>query len=371
MDLKIGLNATCFNDRPSGARQRFTGIYGELIRRLPNAEFVIYEPKDCRVGSWFGDAPNVSVRQTTIPSEGRLSKIRGLRYLKEVVQREKFDIFEGFNLPLVGIENERTLLTIHDIRGLRSERLGLGRVLYKHVLTKSLQAAGRVITVSESMKSEILSFDPNASVSVVYNGLRGDSFDQITESELLSVRRKFALPDQFILAVGHLEKRKNYRGLVDAIARIRERGYPHSLLIVGNDSGERTVIENRIGSLGLSNEVKILSGISELELRCVYKLCRLFIFPSLYEGFGIPILEAMAAGCPMVLSDIPVFREITEQQSIYFTGNDVDSMTLAIERVLSSDPERTRLIKYGYHRVLDFKFENLASQIAQIYTSLM
>ncbi len=72
--LKIGLNATCLNDRPSGAKQRFVGIYGELVKRLPDAECVVYEPADYRVGAWFDGAPNVTARRTPLPSEGRVSK---------------------------------------------------------------------------------------------------------------------------------------------------------------------------------------------------------------------------------------------------------------------------------------------------------
>ena len=79
--MKIGLNATCINDKPTGAKQRFLGIYGELIKRLTEAEFVIYEPIDCRVGDWFGNAPNVSVKRTSLPSEGRMRKfVNGFSY---------------------------------------------------------------------------------------------------------------------------------------------------------------------------------------------------------------------------------------------------------------------------------------------------
>ena len=104
-----------------------------------------------------------------------------------------------------------------------------------------------------------------------------------------------------------------------------------NLVIVGNDSGERKAIQERIDSAKLSANVTFLSGLSDLEVRCAYKLCSLFVFPSSYEGFGIPILEAMAAGCPMVLSDIPVFREITQDKGVYFPHDDVEAMAAAID----------------------------------------
>jgi glycosyltransferase involved in cell wall biosynthesis len=370
--LKIGLNATCLNDRPSGAGQRFAGIYGELVRRLPDAEFVVYEPADCRVGSWFDGAPNVSTRQTPLPSDDRARKlIGGYRYWRSALRNEGFDFFEGFNLPLVKPPTGRTLLTIHDVRRLHPDYRHLERAVYRRFLGKSLRTADHVITVSEAMKEEILGFYPGIPISVIYNGLDARAFDRISEEELSAVRRKFALSENFILSVGHLEKRKNYLRLVDAIARLRDRGRSCALLIVGNDSGERNAIKERVESANLSGCVKLLSGLSDLEVRCVYKLCSLFVFPSSYEGFGIPILEAMAASRPMVLSDIPVFREITQDKGIYFPYHDVESMALAIENTLSSSSERLRLVEYGNERVQTFSFHNMAAHMERLYRSLM
>jgi len=369
--LKIGLNATCFNDRPSGARQRFVGIYGELVRRLPDTEFVVYEPADCRVGSWFNGAPNVSVRRTPLPSEGRVRKfLGGLSYWGSALAREKFDLFEGFNLPIVKAPSGKTILTIHDIRRMHPEWGVVERTAYKAVVGKSLTGADHVITVSEAMRQDILSFYPGLPISVIYNGLDAQAFDRVSESDLQAVRRKFALPEEFVLAVGHFENRKNYLRLVDAFARLRDKGRACSLLIVGNDSGLRKTIEERIESAKLSDRVKTLSSLSDLEVRCVYKLCSLFVFPSSYEGFGIPILEAMAAKRPMVLSDIPVFREITQDKGVYFPHDDVESMAIAIEKVLSSSSERARLVEYGNDRVQDFSFPSLAAQVERLYRSL-
>jgi len=370
--LKIGLNATCLNDRPSGAKQRFVGIYSNLIKNLADAEFVVYEPADCRVGAWFDGAPNVTVRRTPLPSEGRARKLfTGLRYWDTALSREGYDIFEGLNLPLVKTPTGRTLLTVHDIRGMYSESGVLERSIYKLALGRSIARADHVITVSETMKQEILGFFPRASISVIYNGIDATKFVTVIEADLQAVRRKYALPENFVLAVGHLEQRKNYLCLIDALAILRDQGQSCSLLIVGNDSGERQVIEERIESAKLTCTVKFLNNLSDHEVRCVYKLCSLFIFPSSYEGFGIPILEAMAAERPMVLSDLPVFREITQNKGVYFPHDDVEAMAVAIETVLSSGSERARLIDYGKERVQAFNFQNLAGQLGNLYKTLV
>jgi len=250
--LKIGLNGTCFNDRPSGAKQRFIGIYGELVKRLPEAEIVVYEPIDCRVGAWFDDAPNVTVRRTPVPSQGCAQKLlRGLFYWPTAISREGFDIFEAFNIPNVKAPTGKTLLTIHDIRGMRSESGVLKRAAFKVFLERTLRAADHVITVSEAMKVEILGFFPWVPISVIYNGLDLDAFDTVKESNLETVRIKYSLPESFLLAVGHLEPRKNYLKLIDAMVQLRDRGQPCNLIIIGNDSGQRQMIESKTQAVGL------------------------------------------------------------------------------------------------------------------------
>ena len=370
--MKIGLNATCFNDRPSGANQRFIGIYGELVKHLPDTEFVLYEPADYRVGTWFDGAPNVSVRQTPIPSEGRIHKIiKGFGYWQSALKYEKFDIFEGFNLPAIKIPSGKVLHTIHDIRGMHPEWGSVFKYIkYKFTIEDMLKKTDRIITVSESMKNEILSFYPDAPVSVVHNGFNVGEYDHVSASDQQVFRLKYALPSEFLLSVGHFEKRKNYLNLIEAVARLHDQGFPCNLLIIGNDSGEGKVMKEKIESMNLSSRVTILSGLTDLEVRCAYKLCSLFVFPSSYEGFGIPILEAMAANAPMVLSDLPVFREITEDQGIYFPYDDSNAIASAIEKVLSSDSEKNRLIQYGNKRVEAFSFKKISMDLALVYKSL-
>lgn len=369
--MKVGLNATCLNDRPSGAKQRFVGIYRELVALSPEVEFVVYEPSDCDVARWFQGAPNVTARKTPVPSEGRAQKaLRGLGFWRAELASQKFDIFEGFNLPLVVAPGARNLLTIHDLRGLRPEAGPLERLMFRLVLDSALKHAAHVLTVSEAMKKALQDVDPGARISVVYNGLSDANTAPVSAADIAAFKFRFAIDEGYVLAVGHIEARKNYPRLVDAMASLEARGLRRSLVIIGNDSGERIEVEKRIQANGLVGKVHLLSGLSDLEVRCAYALCGLFVFPSSYEGFGIPILEAMAAGRPMVLSNIDVFREITEQQGVYFSPADCDGMADAMEQVLASPAEQERIIAYGNGRISDFAHGHLARQMKVLYQSL-
>jgi len=367
--VRVGINATCLNDRPSGAKQRFLGIYGALFKSMPDTEFVIFEPRDCQVGEWFSGQVNVVARKTPIPSEGsRVCKVMaGWGYWRQSFSKDSFDLFEALHLPMVSPLNGKAILTIHDVRGLHEDNRLIDRKLFASVLRKALRSADHVVTVSVAMRDEILAFYPSTPVSVVYNGLDVSSFAKVTQADCKKFLAKYGLPRDFLLAVGHFEQRKNYPRLIEAIALLKQRGLDCQLVIVGNDSGEGAILARQISDLNLVGSISLLTGLSDLEVRCAYLLSSLFVFPSCYEGFGIPILEAMAAKCPMVLSDLPVFREITEDQSIYFPSENVEAMADAIELGIASTKLRIKMVDYGTSRVNDFSFNRLSQGMKEVY----
>ncbi|QAY77035.1 glycosyltransferase family 1 protein [Sphingosinicella sp. BN140058] len=368
--MRVGLNAICFNDRPSGANQRFAGIYGALIARCPEIEFVIFEPVDCRVADWFGGAPNVTVRRTPLPSTGRVRRaIGGLLYWRRALKREKLDLFEMFHLPLLRAPDCPTVMTVHDARPVLRNVPLMKRLFYGRILKSGLRRADHVITVSETMQEEIVGIEPRASVSAIYNGIDPSRFQDVNRDEAEGTRMKLGLPARFILAVGHLEARKNYLRLLAALAQLRADGEPIALAIVGNEGGEGATVAAEVRRLNLDEHVRLLQGVSDQELSHIYALSELVAFPSTYEGFGIPILEAMAARRPLVLSDIPVFRELTEDKGAYFPPDDAVAMAATIRDVLASPDRQQALVAYGERRIADFTFPALARQVEQVYKS--
>jgi glycosyltransferase involved in cell wall biosynthesis len=370
--LKVALNGTCFNDRPSGAKQRFIGIYRDLAPRLHQVEFVVFAPSDCRMEEWFSGIPNIQIRVTPIPSEGTVGKfIHSSFFWPRTLASEKFDLFEGFHLPFPRPPTGKSILTVHDIRRLHDNWNWPERFAFRYAFGRAVKNADLIVTVSESMKQEIQGFYSHTPIQVIPNGLNAFESEQPSDAACEVFRNKFGLPRVFILAVGHLEQRKNYPNLIEAIGKLRTIVAPVFLVIVGNDSGERSRLEAQIAVQRLSQQIRVLSGLSDFEVRCAYSLCSLFVFPSTYEGFGIPILEAMAAARPMALSDIPVFREITEGRSAYFSSSDPQDMARVIAGVLSSHQEQTRLIEYGRERVRAYAYSNIGAQYDRLYASLL
>lgn len=367
--MKIGLNATCFNTRPSGANQRFFGIYDQLFKLMPDAEFVIYHSYDSDTSSWF-DHENIRFIKAPISIKNRIDKItHGFFFWKSIFKKENFDLFESFNLPLAPVSNTIAFQTIHDIRSIALEDLKVKKLVSRHFHSSAIKKASRIITVSDSMKNEILNYFPNTSISRIYNGINVDSFRNLEISNLDALRTRLSLPKDFLLSVGHFENRKNYSNLIHAIHLLKERGFLCSLVIIGNDNGSKYLLEKQIKSLGLGDHVKLFSNIGFKDFQLIYRMCKFFIFPSLYEGFGIPILESMASGKSMALSNLSVFQEITEGKYFYFDPLKPESIALSIIELFEKDYLVRDSISYGYKRVDDFDFNNIARQLKKLYIS--
>jgi glycosyltransferase involved in cell wall biosynthesis len=340
---------------------------------MPEVEFVVFEPMDCRMAGWFSGLPNVRCRATPIPSEGRWGKLfTAARFWGEAFRRESFDLFEGFHLPFPKVSARKAILTVHDVRRLHPDWGWMGRTAFKQALTQAVGRADTVVTVSEAMRQELLPYCGQTPVCVIPNGIETEANEPApTAADLAAFRRKLSLPADFLLAVGHLEQRKNYTRLIEALVHLRDAGRVSHLLIVGNESGERAALQAQIASCGLTGSVTIASGLSDMEVRCAYALCELFVFPSTYEGFGIPILEAMAANRPMALSEIPVFREITQGRSAYFSPVDAYDMARTILKVLSCKEEQERLIISGMERIKVYDYSHISLQYQYLYEILL
>ena len=173
------------------------------------------------------------------------------------------------------------------------------------------------------------------------------------------------------MTVGHLEKRKNFINLIKSISILKKNKRDILLVIVGQESDETKNIKSLIKKLNLSSNVKIFSHLNNLEVRCLYSSASLFVFPSKYEGFGIPILEAMSSNLPMVLSNLELFREITENKYYYFDQFDPLSIANNIRYVIQNKFIQRKMINYGKKRINYFRLENQKKNFIKFYNSFL
>ena len=356
--MKIAINATCLNDRPSGAKNRFVGIYNEIFRDMCTHSFVIYQAQDCNMRSWFDDLENISFKTVPCNSYSRISRfISHYTFWKKELKDNNFDLLESLHQPIVKntYSHGATLSTIYDVRG-SLEGNFFKRLVYKYLIWFTLKSSDAVITISETIKSEILSLEDHASINVIGCGIDNTTPTFSKDSDLWSRFSKI----NFLLSVGHLENRKNYKRLILSFSRLLKLLPDKHLVIIGNDNGDKKKRTALIDTLNLKENVILLENISDQELNTIYHLSKGVIFPSLYEGFGIPILETMIHKKPLILSNINVFQEITEGNAFFFDPFDENEIVRCMESVFVEPEKFIDKIEYGKKRVNDFSFKKLA-----------
>ena len=241
--------------------------------------------------------------------------------------------------------------------------------IYRYIFSYSLRNSNNVIAVSNQTKKDILSFQNHKQIDVIPNGIEIEKFNNISQNKLSTIKKQFALPNNFLLAVGHLEPRKNYINLIKAYKNLRKGREIGPLYIVGNNNGQKKELIQLITDLKIERYVFILSGLSDEDLICFYKLSSLVVFVSYLEGFGIPILEAMASGTPMLLSDINVFRELTENKYVYVDPFNIGEIENGIIKMLEDKLLINSQINYNLNRVREFSYSKIANQLFNIYTT--
>ncbi len=266
------------------------------------------------------------------------------------------------------------VVTIHDIIYL--ERINLrkgswyqifGNLYRRGVVPLIARTTKKVITVSEYEKEVIKKKFPNLDLVAIYNGLQ-DSFVKITDPEILQdVKEQYRLPNEFILFIGNTDPKKNLIGVLRAYSILVNKGQPIPKLVVLDI--KESFLEKMILKINpeLKNHIVISGYVPNYQLPAIYSLATLFMYPSLRESFGIPLLEAMACGTPIITSSTSSMPEVVEDAALLVNPLHPEQIANAIETLLTDSAARARLVANGYERVKTFNWLNNAKQTLSIY----
>jgi glycosyltransferase involved in cell wall biosynthesis len=244
----------------------------------------------------------------------------------------------------------------------------------KLVVPLYCKRADAFIAVAEAVKQDALRFvklDPNK-IFTIHNGYDPKKFYFIHDTERLkAVKTRYQLPEKFILWVGQIGTRKNITRLLRAFAQIAHE-YPHDLVFAGEQRAKQNSKEAMseiatIRQLGLEKRIKFLGWVEHTDLPAVYRLADLFAFPSIYEGFGIPLIEAMACGCPIVTATTCAPPEVVDGAGYLVDPLDVDAIAQGMRVVLSDSVLREKMIARGLERAKDFGWEKCARQVLAVF----
>lgn len=295
-------------------------------------------------------------------------KLWTLTALNSAVNKDHLDLF--FNpthyAPL--FLNCPQIISILDVSYKHYPQMFGKKDLYKLSLwgKYSVKRAAHIVTISASSKDDIIKEYrfPEAKISVIPVGIKEIKQTNMTQKDL---SEKFGLSNPYILYVGTLQPRKNLVRLVEAFSKLKETKI--DLVIVGKKGWQYEDILQAPEKNGVSDRVHFLQNVTNEELPGFYEHAECFVLPSLYEGFGLPVLEAMKYGCPVITSNISSLPEAGGDAAEYFDPKNVEDITRGIEKVLSSKELREKMVKKGREHVQNFSWEKSAKKVIDIFES--
>jgi glycosyltransferase involved in cell wall biosynthesis len=315
------------------------------------------------------------VQRTAWPTQRPLARIAWEQLVQPVeLLRWRADLHHSLSYALPLAWRGRALLTIFDLSFLRfPELFTSSNRAYKATLARlSARRARRVITISEHGKREVVALlgVPPERVAVAYPGV-DEQFRPLPVEHVEAFRVRNGLPRRFILFLGTLEPRKNALGLVRAYARLRrETALPHKLVLVGGVGWMASPLYREVQQLGLQDDVIFAGYVDSAEQALWYNAADAFAYPSLYEGFGLPPLEAMACGVPVITSNCASLPEVVGDAGRLVDPRQPEALAAALAEVLADATLRDRMSAAGLAQARRFTWEAMGQRLLDVYRAV-
>lgn len=294
------------------------------------------------------------------------------------LRREHVDLFHSPHYVLPPLIHCRSVVTIHDCIHLMFPQYLPGRLAYVYAKAQMWTAAhrsDRVLTVSETSKQDILRRFrvPADKVTVVYNAIDERLTDPPAPEDFARVRVRYQLKDPFALYVGNIKPHKNLERLIEAFHELRKESQFESLklVIIGDEISRYQGLRRAVHRHKLHKHVRFFGFVGPATLAVLYRLARVFVFPSLYEGFGLPPLEAMYFGTPVVTSNVSSLPEVVGDAAILVDPYSPASIAEGMRRALTDEELRASLRERGMARAREFSWEHSVERIHGVYTEVM
>jgi glycosyltransferase involved in cell wall biosynthesis len=368
--LRIAIDARKLHDYGIGTYVR--NVIRQLACQDRTSEYVLLcHPDDCRAVNALGE------NFRAIPDRARPYSFREQISVPMDLRREGVQLFHAPHYVLPPLVPCRSVVTIHDCIHLMFPQYLPNRLAWGYaraVMWAATHRSDRVLTVSESSKRDILRFFhiPPEKVDVIYNGIDERFWTAPPEELIVRVRERYQLTDPFLLYAGNIKPHKNVERLIEAFHRLRDGGFPDlKLLIIGDQVSKYAALRRAVHRHHLHQHVRFLGFVPTEMLAVLYRLADVFVFPSLYEGFGLPPLEAMASGTPVVTSNVSSLPEVAGDAALLVDPRDPDAIAGAVRMVLTDRTLREDLRRRGLARARNFSWERSVARIRQIYAEVL
>ncbi len=371
--MRIGVDVRPFLSRETGVGTYLRHLLFELARLDARNEYCLFS------SSWKDRFPPEKIppfarsrfRDLRIP-------VRAVNFLWYRLSWPPFESFFGGRLdlthsptpvPLPG--RSKKIVTVYDLFFLddpgRSVREA--RRVFAGSVGASLAEADGILAISEFTRRSILERFPipGEKILVAPLGVNPLLAMDVPAAVLEETRRKYQLPERFLLFVGAVEKRKNIVNLLEALVKVRAAGEPIDLVLVGREGEASAEVGAAVERLGLRAAVRSLGYLPDSEIRDLYRLARLFVFPSLCEGFGLPLIEAMASGLAAAVSRTGALPEVGGDAAAYFEPEDPADIARVVVELLGDEPRQRELAQKGRRRASGFSWAETARRTLAFY----
>ncbi|MFL2570797.1 MAG: glycosyltransferase family 4 protein [Parvicellaceae bacterium] len=376
MSLKIGFDAKRAYQNYTGLGNYSRDLLKQMFSDFPENEYLLYTPKSTRNPrlTFLNEYKNVSTRFPNSPVHKTFKGYWRSINLEKTLKKDNIDIFHGLSneIPRRRNSNINYIVTIHDLIFKRYPRnyRSIDRKIHNIKFRYAAKNADLTIAISEQTKSDLVNFykiDP-AKIKVLYQSCH-DNFRRTYSSDVINhIKEKFQLPENFILNVGTIETRKNLNALIQAIP-LMKNDLP--IVVVGRKTKYFNFLKVQMTKLKIDpSRIMFLKNVSIEELPSIYKLADLFIYPSLFEGFGIPIIESLISGTPVITTKEGCFSEAGGPDSIYIDPLNYQEIAHAVDQLLEDTQQQQLMIAAGLKYVQKFDPKKLSKELMEIYQSI-
>ena len=364
--MRVAIDARKLHDFGIGTYIR--NLLRQLARVDRNTEYVLLTPRvDLDV------APQLGPKFRSVLEPSPNYSLRDQIHVPWVLRREQPDVFHAPRYVLPAAVPCRSVVTIHDCIHLMFPQYLPNKAAYAYArasMWTAVKRSNRILTVSEASKRDILHFFNVApeKIVVAYNAIDDHFWLTPPEDEVARVTERYQLDHQFVLYVGNIKPHKNLVRLIEAFAALRRGGHDElKLLIIGDEISKLPALRRAVHRHKLHKHVRFLGYVSDGTLRILYRLASVFVFPSLYEGFGLPPLEAMASGTPVVTSNQSSLPEVAGDAAVLVDPYDVTSIEDGMRRVLTDAALAADLRRRGPERAREFSWARSVEKTRQVY----
>ncbi|MBW9221791.1 glycosyltransferase family 4 protein [Methanothermococcus sp. SCGC AD-155-C09] len=368
--MKIGIISEPLNQPLTGVGNYLYNLIKELLNKNLCNNIVLINYKNCNI------FPTVNKTLINNPLK-KISKTY-LWYAYIFALNSIRGYFNGLDIihnpyqapTFFDLKGQKYIITVHDLIQILfpKEVKPLVHLVQKTMLPRTIRTADKIISVSHNTKKDVIKYFkiPEDKIEVIYNGVN-EEYKPLPDNEIEKIRQKYNLEYPFILYVGGLAPNKNIPTLIKAFYKLKKQRLLHKLVIIGAKRLKYNSIFETIDKLNLQKDVIFTGYVPEEDLPALYNAADLFVYPSIYEGFGLPPLEAMACGIPVITSNSSSLPEVVGNAGIMVDPYDVDGLSRAMYEVLTNDGLREELRKRGLERAKLFTWKKCAEEHLKVY----